>query len=526
MKKTKIKKQAIYLRHRKHGDDCYMLVLGVSNSGMNVMYLASTSKKAYYENIDGIYLENLDLYAAFDRNLYIGWNKCRMSEYTEVCTIPYRKLSTITTAVKQYFDGQIVTDEKGFFHYYDDIDMEKSAATSSTDNINNDVEVTVNVTSASLGMESEHSISVSISDNPTIHHDKTEFIDDNDAIIDGFNAHGIPVDILAGTSDNKRYFDLLECDDKDTKYKSSAKIDKDHKKRKYNRTTAEHRRMFSEDETLAISNMAVKMIITKYNVPYHVACIMRVNARRHMGFEVSKKPRKHSFKELFDKGYLPEDIKKEYPEVDIGHINANYRSYMVSKSDNDSNTVIEYFDQVISERRIDEMISAVNMSNIKFRETYNCTYNVAISIARKIKDILCINPLFAAGFDNLAYDDNISTIIDNIRSSKKKPDIVMVRNYDTCMRLSSAYTSSYNDHADILAGMIPVPEEVDESDIGRFLSLLNNRFSRKFINSIRTLTSYQKDLIKNGDNVDVGCELMISCYPKITNLRRKFNRSA
>jgi len=104
----KLERAKIYRKKNRYGDDSYVLVLSTSKSGMTSMYLAPKNANAYYENIDGIYFEEFESYAAFDRVLYIGWNKVNTSWYTEVATVPYRKINNITTAIKQFFDGHIV----------------------------------------------------------------------------------------------------------------------------------------------------------------------------------------------------------------------------------------------------------------------------------------------------------------------------------------------------------------------------------------------------------------------------------
>ena len=506
----KMESRKIYSKKNKDGTYSYKLVLSTTKAGMMFMYLAPKNASAYYENIDGIYFDQLDAYAAFDRVMYIGWSKYYDANYTEVYTVPYRRFSAITTAIKQFIDGAIVQNDKGHYYYYDELEkkVSKKDDTSTTK-----IDVSVNVSTNSDTITTGASIEVK-----SINQNITEF--NNPDLVEKAKEFGIPTSDEKDAPKSVKYVNLLENDKSDSGVYSKSSGKATTKKKKNSSDNACPRSMYTEDEALAISNMPVKAIASKYKVSYSVALIMRRNARNIFGFEVKKRDNDSNlYAKMFEEGYTLDQVIKAYPDVPTTRIKKSYDIYSISKYDDTE--VVEYFDKVIKDNNLTEMLSVVWMSGLKFGQKYKCPHSSAIKIINKIRGILCLNPLFTAGLEEIAFDPNIEEIISSKRSSTSEKDIITVRNYDTCMRLYNAYTTSYNIHGDILAGTQPIPSSVSESDRDYFLNLINNRFNYTIINPDRVLTTHQKDLLMNARTVEIACEFMIN-YKKAYNLANNY----
>lgn len=478
-------------RKKNHNDSySFMLVLSTTRSGMNVVYFAPENASRYYKNIEAIYFDDFDRYLAFDRMVYVAWSKTTTQYYEKVVDVPFRVISEVTTAIKNLYDGMIVQDDDGVFHYFDEKDTIKTKPRVAVDNSPTKV----------------------VSDSNSNKGSDCSRVDAN--ILQTCEEAGIPIEKPTSTEEHDKLIDLLEVPN----YNRSGRSRSSNKKAEVKTKSSSSKRYFTEDEVLIIASMTSSTIITKYHVNTSTANIMLRNARDYINGSSIKANKKNGTIDLIRNGATFEEVKNVYPNMTIGLYNMYIKEISISSSTIEDDTY-DFFESI--KDNYYEMLKVLDTTSIRdFAITHGCNTMKAREMFIRMRNILSQDIGFVANLGGRLTD--MENTIKDMKDSKSK--LVLIQNLDIAKRLNSAYMDSYEYHSDIITGAAPIPESVTDADVDSFISLLHNRFFSSVLYKNRILSQNQKDILTQGSIMDVTKAFMIN-YKRastlIDNWRRK-----
>lgn len=514
----RLERQKIY---REKGGS-YRLILGETKFGGTFAYL--TDVKAY-DNITGTKIDDIG-YVCIDRILYIPWNKFHDRGYTEYRRLSNKEYSAIVHAISQFMLGDI-SFVNNTFMYKDEIDSlvetkpeEKETSPTSAEEVETVTVESATTTIVTNTLKKSTTEKQSIPINITF--DTTTFNPPANNIVEEAKKHNIPVAEEVNETKEK-FYDLFSAESNPIRYNTSSNnSNRSNSNQNDRRSNAGVKHVFSEDEALAISVMNTNAVMAKYKVRANIATLMIRNAKRIFGFEVKNIDSTRKFASLFKMGYTVEQV-SEMTGVALNKVKYYYERSTFSY---DNNTSVEQkWNDIISANNTDLIVNVVcNMSVAEFCKMEKCRMPVGYDVVHKLIDFLSMNPLFCAGFDKMAFDqDSLNEFISTARNSKTKSNMATVFIYEKVMDLYDAYVKSFNHHADILAGVREIPDYVPVEDHEYFLTLIYNRFNPNNITGKdRILNKMQKEVIRNnGSNADFAKAFMVN-PKKATAVKTKY----
>lgn len=508
----------IYKKKDKRNPSSYshILVLSTTRGGCTFVYIANEIADKCYKNIDGIKFEGIG-YVGFDRPLYVSWAKTEHNTWRYVTSVSYRKYSAITTAIKQFMDGDIVQTSDGVFYYSDEVPEENNdepIAEPQVTNVQSPVEISISINNTNTAVEEITSTVMTKIKNPI-----------TDEIRDGVNVYGIPVDVEKKTVlDGVKYVNLLESDS-DSKYhhvyteSSPGKSSK-----KAHKST---RAMYTEDEALGIACMSLNQICSSYKVNYCTASLMRKNARKYHDIFDAKDSKNQShgltgLAKMIDDGATLEDCLNAYPAKYSARIKNTYEYKKNNANNRDIDELNKFIDNLVSIGDYDTIIRLENLSAEKLVNELCCSHHTASSIGVKMRDILFKNIYYAAGMKN-AYSANFDVYIESAKESDNLEARSVIARYDICNALKDIYEKTYSNHHNILIGIDPVPQEAMVYK-EQYLSLIHNRFNKQSLIKGRALNNAKRAALETGSTFDVSVIFMIDTV-KSRNVLIGFKRN-
>ena len=273
-------------------------------------------------------------------------------------------------------------------------------------------------------------------------------------------------------------YDLLDDGDSNTSY---TVRDSSIKPKTSRNTGAVYqvRRFYTEDEVLDIAGaMNIRVVMAKYNIEsYAIAAQIKQNARRILGMGSERDTCNNNYIELWESGVTLEEALILFGEEYRSNIEGSYKQYQRHDSIDNDAAKAKWANPLMNATYEELAILMDSTSIRKFAEAECCTSNVANDIFRNIHTILSKNPLYCV-FGPLAYNtDELCKHIKKCRSSGKVQDEIDVMLYDDIMKLFMAYKKSFDDHAAIVSGTMPIPDYVPDDKHDFFMTLIAKRFS-------------------------------------------------
>lgn len=426
----RFERQIIYKKYHASKDPSYILVLNTGRVGMTLVSISSKAAMIY-KGIKDLYITDLDMYVSIERMDYIKYSNIDRIAYEKYRALSDREMRRITSVIKEFFDGDLVYSENGLLCYADEIYQQNDYADSSKS-------------------------------------DMTDTTTEDDVI---------PAETCVDQSvaEETVYVDLLKVDDTDQKtYGSECKSSSNIANK---RSNTNNRRYFTEDEVRAICNMRTNVIKTKFKVTSATAARMKANAIEYFNGKKDSSFEKNDYMSLFEGGLTYEDVLELFPESNKHSIKKSYERYATKKKlqNIDVNAVISD----ITNGDLEGILSIADMSFKDIGTNYNCSYSNAQKIGFAIRNYLS-KDIFFVVFGSIAYRKNEFT--DFIKDARNSTDSVVksidIFNYETCLRLRSAYEETFDDHQDILGGIKQVPEYIKGTDRDRFMYILDRRFNK------------------------------------------------
>lgn len=477
----------------ENGRGSYMLVFNTTNFGATFAYCnASSYVKDVYANIPELKIDDTIGVVCIDRAIYVPWTKMSTSNFSHCKKLSRRQYILIVNAISALYLGSISLKDN-VFEYID--------GNSYNENLNTQQMEKHDITQAAVQVEEKQNpiaeeqpttaeSCTSVSRNVN----STKFEPSKPEWVAKAKLAGIPISTENNGKSGERLFDLL-THNTDAKYTGSSNrnFSNNHTKSK---NSEMHRHMFTEAECISIACSSISMISEKYNVSKSTASTMLANAKKLFdGKAESKKKKEITVKEIYESGIsLDEAILKYKGIVSAGEIKKYYLDMTIDK---DNAAAIQKWDKIISDSDSESMklIISASKSNINdFHIAERCSFSTAGSILCKINKILAFNPLYVV-FGDRAYEEDLK---DTFNKRACNRNIIDSYVYDIAMRLSDAYTATYNKHCDILHGNYPIPESVADEDKEFFLSMIYNHYNpRMILHKNRMLSRTQKEALES-----------------------------
>lgn len=492
----KFKRATIYKRYHANTSISYMIVLNVHKRGMSFVYLTEKDNNKFYNNIDGLYIDDIGSCVSIDRILYLDWSKIISKHYEKYRELSGREIRKITTAIKDLYDGIISYDKYGIMIY---TDIESEA-----------IDADVEEEPKQVVVKKEETITeTTIVESKTVTSKSTSTVEE--ILLD----NGIPVETADNDNKHEKYIDLLDYEHTQPKGKKSS-VHNSSTQRSKNKL---NRHMFSESEALAITTMSISEVIQKYGVSKSTANVMKRNANKYFGFKNGKGNNTgidHSgITELLRQGLTIEQIASAHPEYKIDTIRSCYHSYCITRI-NKTASIDDLQREILEEGSVDDFIEIDGMTYKQFCTKYKCSLSVAKTIKVAIRNILSKNIYFAI-FGAEAYGDlNIRIKNASQNSARNRVDIA---NFNTCTRLKNIYEATYDDHFDIITGSKPLPESLRGKDRERFMGIIKQRCNERVYD--RTYTIDQLHMIDKHDVEGLASILVINYSKAFAIMSRK-----
>ena len=460
------------------------IVLSFSNTGVVIAYIG---KGMHWNNIrdlkiPGIGFARPETISTVPRDWLISGNPALIER------ISLQKFRKITGSIYDFLNGDIYETEDGL--------MYRSWHTRLQDAI--------------FAQEKVDAIPSTIPDSSE-ETEEDEPMDENTEVDDSSTSEN------QSTKDDEEWYDLLQTEKKKTYEYTNADIAKGSRK-KYDKST--HRSMFRKSEAMIIAASPINSIRQKYGVSRSIASVMKTNAKKLLGFNISGNTGgSGKYVQWFKEGYKPEDIYELFPNSKKS-IDLSYTSYLLSLNRvSDMDSIYKEELKRIESMDILDLVDYYETQNaVELGEKLHITKEYSSSILYHIRtNILARNPYYIAGFTGKeAFDGSLHARIASLKDQTEKlkiSDAIDVALYDAVKILYDSYVRSFDDHIKILSGEMMIPDYVPFAE--NYRALLKNRLNYRSNNRWSIIDC--KQIIQMG----ISCNTALYCmnrYKAVINI--------
>ena len=283
------------------------------------------------------------------------------------------------------------------------------------------------------------------------------------------------------------YYDLLY---RESSINKNGKLRRKQYPRKKSSKTG--RRIYADHEVLKIAYMDIAQITNTFNVSICSAKLMKTNAKKILSAKSYSIKKTNNWHKLFENGMGASEIINlvKADEATSAIINMLYNSWLFDKSYSITvckKDLIAKYKKLIEEGDIDTLDSVYKMSYKEFAKKEKCSRNTAYHTLLIIRNYLnSTSACYAIGFTN-------ETLKSINKYNLDTAELVL----DRALKLEWVYKKYFEDRASVITGLMPINENISNSDKDFVIAMLKNVSSTR--NAYKYLTDTQKDVIAKSD---------------------------